>query len=166
MSSDAQHASSCDVYFRKLDGEYNYTASETDAACIQAEWFAVDSGVAADTAWCWCAQNIYCAQGMLRIIHIKLAANVAIATSKTESAEKKESVDACWSSLERLYPAVSAAAMADGMVAWAEMDFWLEVEGVEYLTTHGYWIANDLCDGSVTVLFSLTQKFSCMECNQ
>ena len=85
-------------------------------ACIKAESFAVDSGVAADMAWCWCAQNIYCAQGMLRIIHIKLVANVAIATSKTESAEKKESVDACWSSLERLYPAVSAAAMADGMV--------------------------------------------------
>jgi len=39
--------------------------------------------------------KIYCAQGMLRIIHIKLAANVAMATSKTESAEKKESVDAC-----------------------------------------------------------------------
>jgi len=60
--------------------------------------------------------KIYCAQGMLRIIHTKLAANVAIATSKTESAEKKESVDACWSSLEQLYPAVSAAAVADGMV--------------------------------------------------
>jgi len=84
-------------------------------ACIQAEslqWIAVwrPIGRGADMP------KIYCAQGMLRIIHTKLAANVAIATSKTESAEKKESVDACWSSLERLYPAVSAAAMADGMV--------------------------------------------------
>ena len=98
MSSDAQHASSCDVYFREPDGgEYNYTASETDAASkhvykpSRVQWIAVwrPIGRGADVP------KIYCAQGMLRIIHIKLAANVAIATSETESAEKKESVDAC-----------------------------------------------------------------------
>jgi hypothetical protein len=92
---------------------------------------------------------------MLQILHIKLAENVAAPTSKMETAEKWESDDVLQSLLEQLSPAVSAAAMVDEMVGSREMDFWpfgLKSERVEYLTTHGYWIAVDLCDGSVTVI--------------
>ena len=38
-------------------------------ACIQAESFAVDSGVAADRAWCWCAQNILCTRYVAHYSH-------------------------------------------------------------------------------------------------
>ena len=64
---------------------------------------------------------------MLQILHIKLAENVAAPTSKMETAEKWESDDVLQSILEQLSPAVSAAAMVDGMVGSREMDFWLEV---------------------------------------
>ena len=64
---------------------------------------------------------------MLQILHIKLAENVAAPTSKMETAEKWESDDVLESLLEQLSPAVSAAAMVDGMVGSREMDFWLEV---------------------------------------
>ena len=64
---------------------------------------------------------------MLQILHIKLAENVAAPTSKMETAEKWESDDVLQSLLEQLSPALSAAAMVDGMVGSREMDFWLEV---------------------------------------
>ena len=38
-------------------------------ACIQAESFAVDSGVAADRAWCWYAQNILCTRYVAHYSH-------------------------------------------------------------------------------------------------